>query len=161
MPSNRTASRSSTKFISPMTLSRYGCGKSHMTNKKNPKPNPNVHLTPTLYLISSQIFEVATNTKVKDLIQNIANKLKLSSAHGYSIFVKTQDKVNLTDFELGRLMPLMRSDPVSVFQVLSSNDADYFFDSLRQITDWSRRTKRVKDGRSTSSGVRDSWTLDT
>uniref|UniRef100_A0A3P8UQH7 Si:ch73-194h10.2 n=1 Tax=Cynoglossus semilaevis TaxID=244447 RepID=A0A3P8UQH7_CYNSE len=69
-----------------------------------------------------QIFEVATNTKVKDLIQNIANKLKLSSAHGYSIFVKTQDKV------------------------LSSNDADYFFDSLRQITDWSRRTKRVKDG---------------
>lgn len=120
MPSNRTASRSSTKFISPMTLSRYGCGKSHMTNKKNPKPNPNVHLTPTLYLISSQIFEVATNTKVKDLIQNIANKLKLSSAHGYSIFVKTQDKVNLTDFELGLLMPLMRSDPRSCLCFRSS-----------------------------------------
>uniref|UniRef100_G3NI32 Myosin VIIBa n=1 Tax=Gasterosteus aculeatus aculeatus TaxID=481459 RepID=G3NI32_GASAC len=30
--------------------------------------------------------------------------------------------------------------------VLSLNDTDYFFDSLRQITDWSKKAKRIKDG---------------
>uniref|UniRef100_A0A673MLB5 Unconventional myosin-VIIa-like n=1 Tax=Sinocyclocheilus rhinocerous TaxID=307959 RepID=A0A673MLB5_9TELE len=64
-------------------------------------------------------FEVASNTKIKDLVRTIANKLMLSSAEGFSIFVKTPDKV------------------------LSLNETDYFFDSLRQITDWSRRAKRV------------------
>ncbi|XP_052455434.1 unconventional myosin-VIIa isoform X2 [Carassius gibelio] len=69
-----------------------------------------------------EIFEVATNTKIKDLVQTIANKLMLSSADGFSIFVKTPDKV------------------------LSLNETDYIFDSLRQITDWSRRAKRVNQG---------------
>lgn len=32
------------------------------------------------------------------------------------------------------------------YQVLSLSEADYFFDSLRQITDWSRTTKMAKDG---------------
>lgn len=70
---------------------------------------------------TDEIFEVATNTKIKDLIQNITKKLKLASADGFSIFVKTHDKV------------------------LSLNDTDYFFDSLRQITDWSKKAKRLKD----------------
>ncbi|XP_051752922.1 unconventional myosin-VIIa isoform X2 [Ctenopharyngodon idella] len=71
---------------------------------------------------SQEVFEVATNTKIKDLVQTIAMKLMLSSADGFSIFVKTPDKV------------------------LSLNETDYFFDSLRQITDWSKRAKRVNQG---------------
>lgn len=42
---------------------------------------------------TGQIFEVTTNTKIKDLVQTIANKLMLSSADGFSLFVKTPDKV--------------------------------------------------------------------
>lgn len=45
-------------------------------------------------LILLQIFEVATNTRIKDLILNISRKLELSSADGFSIFVKTNDKVH-------------------------------------------------------------------
>ncbi|XP_071779574.2 unconventional myosin-VIIb isoform X1 [Centroberyx gerrardi] len=71
---------------------------------------------------TEEIFEVTTSTRIKDLIQSITNKLSLVSADGFSIFVKTPDKV------------------------LSVNDPDYFFDSLRQITDWSKKAKRVKDG---------------
>ncbi|KAF3691274.1 Unconventional myosin-VIIa [Channa argus] len=71
---------------------------------------------------SDEIFEVATNTRIKDLILNITKKLNLASADGFSIFVKTEDKV------------------------LSLNDTDYFFDSLRQITDWSKKAKRIIDG---------------
>uniref|UniRef100_A0A4W6DJI1 Myosin VIIBa n=1 Tax=Lates calcarifer TaxID=8187 RepID=A0A4W6DJI1_LATCA len=70
---------------------------------------------------TEEIFEVATSTRIKDLIQNIANKLNLASADGFSVFVKTHDKV------------------------LSLNETDYFFDSLRQITDWSKKAKRIKD----------------
>ncbi|XP_059197185.1 unconventional myosin-VIIb [Centropristis striata] len=71
---------------------------------------------------TEEIFEVATNTRIRDLIQSITKKLSLTSADGFSIFVKTHDKV------------------------LSLNDTDYFFDSLRQITDWSKKAKRIKEG---------------
>lgn len=27
------------------------------------------------------------------------------------------------------------------------NETDYFFDSLRQITDWSKKANRIKDGK--------------
>ncbi|KAJ0065199.1 hypothetical protein NL108_006548 [Boleophthalmus pectinirostris] len=70
---------------------------------------------------TDEIFEVNTNTKIKDLIHSIAKKLNLASADGFSLFVKTHDKV------------------------LSLNETDYFFDSLRQITDWSKRAKRIRD----------------
>ncbi|KAM9797750.1 unconventional myosin-VIIb [Syngnathus typhle] len=70
---------------------------------------------------TGEIFEVATSTKIRDLIRNISNKLQLTTADGFSIFIKTHDKV------------------------LSLNDADYFFDSLRQITDWSKQNKRIQD----------------
>uniref|UniRef100_A0A3P9LF06 Si:ch73-194h10.2 n=1 Tax=Oryzias latipes TaxID=8090 RepID=A0A3P9LF06_ORYLA len=69
-----------------------------------------------------QTLEVATGTKVRDLIKSISKKLNLISADGYSLFVKAQDKV------------------------ISLNDTDYFFDSLRQITDWSKKSKQMKDG---------------
>ncbi|KAM7388682.1 hypothetical protein PAMP_024842 [Pampus punctatissimus] len=71
---------------------------------------------------TEEVFEVATSTRIRDLIQNISSKLELTSADGFSIFVKMNDKV------------------------LSLNDTDYFFDSLRQITDWSKKATRIKDG---------------
>ncbi|XP_077573092.1 unconventional myosin-VIIb [Stigmatopora nigra] len=70
---------------------------------------------------TGEIFEVATSTKIRDLIRNISGKLRLSTADGFSIFIKAHDKV------------------------LSLNDSDYFFDSLKQITDWSKKSKRIKD----------------
>ncbi|XP_034556960.1 unconventional myosin-VIIa [Notolabrus celidotus] len=71
---------------------------------------------------TEEIFEVATSTRIRDLIQNITKKLGLASADGFSIFVKTHDTV------------------------LGLNDTEYFFDSLRQITDWSKNAKRIKEG---------------
>ncbi|XP_069721035.1 unconventional myosin-VIIb [Phaenicophaeus curvirostris] len=75
---------------------------------------------------TEQTFDVGTNTKIRTLCQNIAAKLQLSSWEGFSLFVKIADKV------------------------ISQNEADYFFDSLRQVTDWNRRNKPVKDGAATS-----------
>ncbi|NXC88659.1 MYO7A protein, partial [Cercotrichas coryphoeus] len=71
---------------------------------------------------TEQTFDVGTNTKIQSLCQNIASKLQLQSWEGFSLFVKIADKV------------------------ISQNEADYFFDSLRQVTDWSRRNKPGKDG---------------
>uniref|UniRef100_A0A663EAZ5 Myosin VIIB n=1 Tax=Aquila chrysaetos chrysaetos TaxID=223781 RepID=A0A663EAZ5_AQUCH len=71
---------------------------------------------------TEQTFDVGTNTKIRTLCQNIASKLQLSSWEGFSLFVKIADKV------------------------ISQNEADYFFDSLRQVTDWNRRNKPGKDG---------------
>uniref|UniRef100_A0A3P8ZN71 Uncharacterized protein n=1 Tax=Esox lucius TaxID=8010 RepID=A0A3P8ZN71_ESOLU len=69
-----------------------------------------------------EVFEVTTSTRIRDLCQTISTKLQLVSSDGFSIFVKTPDKV------------------------LSLNESDYFFDSLRQITDWSKKVKSVKEG---------------
>uniref|UniRef100_A0A8C6NF36 Uncharacterized protein n=1 Tax=Melopsittacus undulatus TaxID=13146 RepID=A0A8C6NF36_MELUD len=71
---------------------------------------------------TEETFDVGTNTKIRTLCQNIASKLQLSSWEGFSLFVKIADKV------------------------ISQNEADYFFDSLRQVTDWNRRNKPGKDG---------------
>ncbi|XP_029471551.1 unconventional myosin-VIIb isoform X2 [Rhinatrema bivittatum] len=70
---------------------------------------------------TEQVYEVGMHTKVKDLCQNIANKLQLTSWEGFSLFVKIADKV------------------------LSQNNDDYFFDSLRQLNDWTKQHKPVKD----------------
>ncbi|XP_062354885.1 unconventional myosin-VIIb isoform X3 [Cinclus cinclus] len=71
---------------------------------------------------TEQTFDVGTNTKIQTVCQNIASKLQLQSWEGFSLFVKIADKV------------------------ISQNEADYFFDSLRQVTDWNRRNKPGKDG---------------
>ncbi|XP_057282395.1 unconventional myosin-VIIb isoform X3 [Pezoporus wallicus] len=71
---------------------------------------------------TEETFDVGTNTKIRTLCQSIASKLQLSSWEGFSLFVKIADKV------------------------ISQNEADYFFDSLRQVTDWNRRNKPGKDG---------------
>uniref|UniRef100_A0A673HGU3 Unconventional myosin-VIIa-like n=1 Tax=Sinocyclocheilus rhinocerous TaxID=307959 RepID=A0A673HGU3_9TELE len=70
---------------------------------------------------TSEIFEVTTTTKIKDLCRNIAKDLRLSSSDGYSLFVKTSTKV---------------SDMISF---------KYFFDNLRQLTDVVKKGKKVKE----------------
>nr|XP_020822854.1 unconventional myosin-VIIb isoform X1 [Phascolarctos cinereus] len=71
---------------------------------------------------TDEIFEVGANTKVQDLCQNISTHLQLSSWEGCSLFVRISDKV------------------------ISQNEKDYFFDSLRQVSDWMKKTKPAREG---------------
>uniref|UniRef100_A0A6Q2XFJ6 Myosin VIIBb n=1 Tax=Esox lucius TaxID=8010 RepID=A0A6Q2XFJ6_ESOLU len=66
----------------------------------------------------TEIFEVSSTTRIRDLVRNIAYKLILNSADGYGLSMKTPDKV------------------------VSLNDQDYFFDSLRQTTNQPKKAKR-------------------
>lgn len=70
---------------------------------------------------TSEIFEVTTTTRIKDLCRNIAKDLRLSSPEGYSLFVKTSTKVE------------------------SMNSEEYFFDNLRQLTDVTKKGKKVRE----------------
>uniref|UniRef100_A0A670IFB0 Myosin VIIB n=1 Tax=Podarcis muralis TaxID=64176 RepID=A0A670IFB0_PODMU len=70
---------------------------------------------------TEQAFVVGTNTKVRTLCETIASQMELSSWEGFSLFVKTADKV------------------------ISQNEADYFFDSLRQVTDWTRKNRPSRE----------------
>ncbi|XP_016105358.1 unconventional myosin-VIIa-like [Sinocyclocheilus grahami] len=70
---------------------------------------------------TSEIFEVTTTTRIKDLCRNIAKELRLSSSDGYSLFVKTSSKV------------------------VSMDSKEYFFDNLRQLTDVVKKGKKVKE----------------
>ncbi|XP_056649680.1 unconventional myosin-VIIb isoform X2 [Monodelphis domestica] len=74
---------------------------------------------------TNEVFEVGTNTKVQDLCQNISTHLQLNSWEGCSLFVKISDKV------------------------ISQKETDFFFDSLRQVSDWIRKTKPTKEGAAT------------
>lgn len=47
-----------------------------------------------LYFIFIQAFEVESSTRAKDFCQQIASKLQLRSAEGFSLFVKIADKGN-------------------------------------------------------------------
>uniref|UniRef100_A0A671NGN2 Unconventional myosin-VIIa-like n=1 Tax=Sinocyclocheilus anshuiensis TaxID=1608454 RepID=A0A671NGN2_9TELE len=71
---------------------------------------------------TSEIFEVTTTTRIKDLCRNIAKELRLSSSDGYSLFVKTSSKVS---------------------DIMDSKE--YFFDNLRQLTDVVKKGKKVKE----------------
>lgn len=42
-----------------------------------------------------QIFEVTSTTTIRDLCCSIASQLKLSSADGYGLYLKTRKKVRL------------------------------------------------------------------
>uniref|UniRef100_A0A4W6BYZ4 Myosin VIIBb n=1 Tax=Lates calcarifer TaxID=8187 RepID=A0A4W6BYZ4_LATCA len=46
---------------------------------------------------TSDIFEVASTTTIKELCYSIASHLKLNSADGYSLYLKTPNKVGLDD----------------------------------------------------------------
>ena len=69
-----------------------------------------------------QAFEVESSTKAKDFCLNIANRLRLKNADGFSLFVKIADKV------------------------ISVPENDFFFDFVRHLTDWLKRAKPTKDG---------------
>ncbi|XP_066455871.1 unconventional myosin-VIIb [Eleutherodactylus coqui] len=66
---------------------------------------------------TEEAFEVGTNTKVREVCQNISNKLQLSSWDGFSVFLKIGDKV------------------------ISLNEQDYFYDALRQLNDYIRKSR--------------------
>ncbi|XP_049743897.1 unconventional myosin-VIIb [Elephas maximus indicus] len=71
---------------------------------------------------TSEMLEVGTNTRVRDACQSIATKLQLASWEGCSLFVKIADKV------------------------FSQKEGDFFFDSLRQVSDWVKKNKPQKEG---------------
>uniref|UniRef100_A0A8C1ZXC7 Myosin VIIBb n=1 Tax=Cyprinus carpio TaxID=7962 RepID=A0A8C1ZXC7_CYPCA len=70
---------------------------------------------------TSELFEVTSTTRIKDLCRNIAKDLQLSSSDGYSLFVKTSTKV------------------------VGMDSKEYFFDNLRQLTDVIKKGKKVKE----------------
>uniref|UniRef100_A0A8C4DK70 Myosin VIIBb n=1 Tax=Dicentrarchus labrax TaxID=13489 RepID=A0A8C4DK70_DICLA len=71
---------------------------------------------------TNEILEVKSTTTIKDLCYNIASELKLSSADGYGLFLKTPNKI------------------------MSLDEQEYFFDSLRQTSDPPKKAKKVKEG---------------
>ncbi|XP_061684466.1 myosin VIIAa isoform X4 [Syngnathoides biaculeatus] len=71
---------------------------------------------------TDEAFEVESGTRAKDLCQNIASRLLLKSPEGFSLFVKISDKV------------------------ISVPEGDFFFDFVRHLTDWIKKSRPVKDG---------------
>uniref|UniRef100_A0A8C8DVY8 Myosin VIIAa n=1 Tax=Oryzias sinensis TaxID=183150 RepID=A0A8C8DVY8_9TELE len=61
-------------------------------------------------------------TKAKDFCKNISTRLLLKSAEGFSLFVKISDKV------------------------ISVPEGDFFFDFVRHLTDWIKKSRPAKDG---------------
>ncbi|XP_072427812.1 unconventional myosin-VIIa-like [Chiloscyllium punctatum] len=75
---------------------------------------------------TDEAFEILTSTKAKDLSENITKHLNLCSAEGLSLFIQVGDKV------------------------VSFPEGDFFFDHVRQVTDWYKKEKPVKSGTSVS-----------
>ena len=71
-----------------------------------------------------QAFEVDSSTRAKDFCQNIAQRLNLRSSEGFSLFVKIADKV------------------------ISVPEGDFFFDFVRHLTDWIKKARPTRDGKS-------------
>lgn len=71
---------------------------------------------------TDEAFEVDSSTRAKDFCQSIADRLRLKSAEGFSLFVKISDKV------------------------ISVPEADFFFDFVRHLTDWIKKARTTKDG---------------
>uniref|UniRef100_A0A8C5PFG3 Myosin VIIB n=1 Tax=Leptobrachium leishanense TaxID=445787 RepID=A0A8C5PFG3_9ANUR len=63
-----------------------------------------------------EVFEVGTHTKVREVCQNISTRLQLSSWEGFSLFLKIGDKI------------------------ISQNEQDYFYDSLRKLNNYNRKS---------------------
>uniref|UniRef100_A0A8C4EB46 Myosin VIIAa n=1 Tax=Dicentrarchus labrax TaxID=13489 RepID=A0A8C4EB46_DICLA len=66
--------------------------------------------------------EVESSTKAKEFCQNISTRLLLKSPEGFSLFVKISDKV------------------------ISVPEGDFFFDFVRHLTDWIKKSRPAKDG---------------
>uniref|UniRef100_A0AAQ5Z6M6 Myosin VIIAa n=1 Tax=Amphiprion ocellaris TaxID=80972 RepID=A0AAQ5Z6M6_AMPOC len=71
---------------------------------------------------TDEAFEVESSTKAKDFCQNISTRLLLKSPEGFSLFVKISDKV------------------------ISVPEGDFFFDFVRHLTDWIKKSRPAKDG---------------
>ncbi|TNN54021.1 Unconventional myosin-VIIb [Liparis tanakae] len=75
---------------------------------------------------TSDILEVKSTTTSKDLCYSIASQLKLSSAEGYGLYLKTPNKL------------------------VSLEEQKYFFDSLRLTSETFKKGKKVKEGHPTN-----------
>ncbi|TMS07071.1 Unconventional myosin-VIIa [Larimichthys crocea] len=71
---------------------------------------------------TDEAFEVESSTKAKEFCQNISTRLLLKSPEGFSLFVKISDKV------------------------ISVPEGDFFFDFVRHLTDWIKKSRPAKDG---------------
>ncbi|XP_008951853.3 unconventional myosin-VIIb isoform X1 [Pan paniscus] len=71
---------------------------------------------------TSEMLEVVANTRVQDVCDSIATRLQLASWEGCSLFIKISDKV------------------------ISQKEGDFFFDSLREVSDWVKKNKPQKEG---------------
>jgi myosin-7 len=72
---------------------------------------------------SDQAFEVESSTRAKDFCTAIGERLGLEGVEGFSLFVKIADKV------------------------ISVPEGDFFFDFVRHLTEWLKKTKQQgKDG---------------
>ena len=64
-----------------------------------------------------------SSTRGGDLVKTIASRLKMKSHEGFSLFIKMGDKV------------------------ISIPEGDFFFDFVRQITDWARKSRVLPEGK--------------
>ncbi|XP_032261983.1 unconventional myosin-VIIb [Phoca vitulina] len=71
---------------------------------------------------TSEMLEVGTYSRVRDVCQSVVTRLQLASWEGCSLFIKIADKV------------------------ISQKEGDFFFDSLRQVSDWVKKNKPQKEG---------------
>ncbi|XP_014693242.3 unconventional myosin-VIIb isoform X1 [Equus asinus] len=71
---------------------------------------------------TSEMLEVGSNTRVRDVCNSISTTLQLASWEGCSLFIKIADKV------------------------ISQKEGDFFFDSLRHVSDWVKRNKPHREG---------------
>jgi myosin-7 len=67
---------------------------------------------------TDQAFEVSSSTRAKDFCKAIGQRLNLASVEGMSLFVKIADKV------------------------ISVPEGDFFFDFVRHLTEWLKKTKQ-------------------
>ena len=87
-------------------------------------PSPPTLSDPLLLLLlfPTQAFEVDSSTRSKDFCASIAERLGLWSSEGFSLFVKITDKV------------------------ISVPEGDFFFDFVRHLTEWLKRSRQSRDG---------------
>nr|XP_021499065.1 unconventional myosin-VIIb [Meriones unguiculatus]XP_021499071.1 unconventional myosin-VIIb [Meriones unguiculatus] len=75
---------------------------------------------------TNKTMEVGSSSRVRDLCEGITTKLRLASWDGCSLFIKIADKV------------------------ISLKEGDFFFDSLRQVSDWVKKNRPQKEGAPTT-----------